>query len=206
MFAVTTPAQDRSLLTSEEARAAIGKPAASPDVITPLIARVSAAIVRACRVPADGVTPPTLRLETVSDTFRLKSHQGSLVLSRKPLVTMVSVVENDVTLTADTDYEAHKASGILKRLSGDAEVCWPCGKIVVSYTAGWETVPDDLKLAAMKLAGVLYSEGERVDPNLKRDVIPGVREVEYWVAPNTDTLVPQEVLDLLGPYMHHVIA
>jgi hypothetical protein len=94
---------------------------------------------------------------------------------------------------------------MLRRLTDDNETVWPGCKIVVTYSAGWQTVPDDLKLAAVKLAAVLWSEGERIDPNLKRESIPGVIDREYWVAPSGDTLIPQEVLDLLAPYMNHYI-
>jgi len=204
MFTVTTAATNTTLLTAAEARAAIGGVTATDTQITDLIARVSATIVRACRVPASGATPPTLRLETITETFRLKSRQESLVLSRRPGVAVSSVVEDGVTLDAD-EYEIDAAAGILYRLSDDDRTCWPGCKIVVVYSAGWETVPDDLKLAAVKLAGVLWSEGERVDPNLKSISIPGVVDREYWVAPSSDTLIPQEVLDLLGPYMNHVV-
>ena len=203
MFTVTENT-DRSLLSDAELRIAIGDDGSASDAsITALGNRVSAAIVRACRVPAAGATPPTLRLETISETFRLKSSQESLILSRRPIVSVTSIVENDETLTANTDYESHAAAGMIKRLSDDTEICWPSGKIVVVAACGWETVPDDLKLAAVKLAAVFWSEGERVDPNLKAVSIPGVIDREYWVSPSDDPAMPREVLDLLAPYMNH---
>lgn len=196
LFQVVTVNEDRTLLTESEAREAIRNSIAD---VNDLINRVSAAIVRDCKVRAAAAVPPTLRSEAVSDTFRLKSAQPVLVLSRRPVTLISSVVENGETLDA-ADYEVSGDSGLLRRLSSDVETCWPACKIVVSYTAGWATVPEDLKLAAMKLAGVLHSEGERVDPNLKRVSIPGVEDREYWVAPSSDTLIPQEVMDLLTPY------
>lgn len=202
MFTVTSAASDRSLLTEAEARAAIGNPTAD---VAALIARVSAAITRACRVVAAGAVPPTLRLEAVQDQFRLKSHQRALVLSRRPVVSIGSLVENDVTLVEETDFEVDAAAGLLVRLSGDTEICWPCGKIVVPYSAGWETVPDDLKEAASRAARDFWSEGAQPDPNLKREEIPGVITREWWVGPKDDPVLSQEVLDMLVPYMHHVI-
>jgi len=204
VFTVTTAATDTALLTAAEARAAIGGATASETQITALIARVSAAIVRECKVASSGATPPTLRLETITETFRLKSRQDNLVLARRPVIAITSVVEDDVTLEAD-EYEIDTSPGILYRLSEDVRIRWADCKIVVVFSSGWETVPDDLKLAAVKLAGILWSEGERVDPNLKKESIPGVIDREYWVAPSGDTLIPQEVLDLLGPYMNHWI-
>lgn len=205
MFTVTTAAADRSLLTENEARAAIGGVDATAPEIATLIKRVSASLVRACRVPAAGATPPTLRLESIEATFRLKSRQEALVLARKPVVTVTWVVENDADLEEDVDFEVDRSAGLLYRLSGDTRICWPSGKIVSSFSAGWETVPDDLKEMASKLAAIFWSEGKRVDPNLKRENIPGVIEQEWWVSPKDDPLIPQEILDGLGPYMHHVI-
>lgn len=200
IFSVTANT-DRSLLTTAEARAAIGDESAD---VTALINRVSAAITRACRVPTAGATPPTLRLETVTAIYRFKCSHAFLIMPRRPIVSVTSIVENDVTLDTD-DYEIDGAAGMIKRLSDDSETSWPSGKITVVAACGWATVPDDLKLAAMKLCGVIHSEGERVDPNLKAIDIPGVESREYWVSPSSDTLMPQEVLDLLAPYMNHVV-
>lgn len=205
MFVVSAPAGDIALLSIAELRATVGATDGSKDAaLTALGKRVAASITAACRVAPSGVTPPTLRLETIVETFRLKSRQNCLILARRPVVEITSAVEDGVTLGAD-EYEVDAASGMLYRLSSDVRICWPGCKIVVTYSAGWQTVPDDLKLAAVKLAGVFWSEGERIDPNLKSVDIPGVISKEYWVAPSSDTLVPQEVLDLLGPYMNHYI-
>jgi hypothetical protein len=67
------------------------------------------------------------------------------------------------------------------------------------YIAGFDEAPDDLKLAASKLAAALYSETAR-DPNLKRVDIPDVEEREYWVGPSDDPLLSAEISDLLAPY------
>lgn len=201
LFEIITPNTDRTLLTQSEAHEAIGDNSAD---VTNLILRVSAALTRACNVRASAATPPTLRSEPVRDTFRLKCWTDRLVLSRRPVTTMTSVVEDDTTLSP-ADYELDAASGVLHRLSGDVYARWLARKIVVSYTAGWVTVPDELKLAAMKLAGVFYSEGQRVDPSIKREITPDVREVEYWVSPSSDSALPQDVLDLIAPYRNIVV-
>jgi len=204
LFAVTAVNSDRALLTDAELIAAIGGVQIAGDALTALSGRVTASIVRACRVAAAGTVPPTLRREAVSDTYRLKSEQVALVLSRRFAVLVASIVVNGDALVA-TDYEIDTSAGVLRRLCGEREVCWPCGKIVVSYEAGFETVPDDLKLAAVKLAGVLYSEGKKVDPGLKRERIDGLIEREWWVGPASDPAIPAEVMDLLRPYVSHWI-
>lgn len=205
MLTVTSPASDRSLLTVAELRAAVGISDASQDaVLTALGDRAAASIVRACAVVSVGATPPTLRQETLSETYRLKSHQNCLILSRRPVVTVSSIEVDDVALSA-TDYEVDASAGLLYRLCGDRIDTWSCGKVVVVYSAGFDVIPDDLKLAASKLVAALWSEGERVDSSLKRESIPGVIDREWWVGPSDDPLIPAEVMDLLSPYRNHWI-
>jgi hypothetical protein len=201
MLTIPSPNTDRLLLTDAEIAAAI--PNVAGPVLAKLNARVSAAIVRACHVAAAGAIPPTLRLEEVVDTYRLKSHQKALILSRRPVVSVTSLVEGSTTLAEDVDFEVEADAGLLYRLSGDERVCWSSGKVVMTYSAGWATVPDDLRLAAEKLAQVFHSEGGSGGSGLKRESIPGVIEREWWVGPSDDPAIPQEILDLLGPYTNH---
>ncbi len=49
----------------------------------------------------------------------------------------------------------------------------------MTYTAGFTTLPGDLKVAAARLMLELYSENAR-DPNIKREKVEGVGETEYW--------------------------
>ena len=198
-FTVTTPASELSLLTVEELRAAVGVNDSSQDAaLTALGLRLSASIAKQCGVASDGVHPATLLSETCSEVFRPTRHRQDLILARRPVGEITSVSENGTVLDA-ADYEIRRGSGILTRLSGDSLSCFPCGKIAVVYEAGFETAPDDLKLAASKLASALYSETAR-DPNLKRIDIPDVEEREYWVGPSDDPLLSAEISDLLAPY------
>nr|WMC97943.1 hypothetical protein RAR13_04300 [Aminobacter aminovorans] len=199
IFSVTTPAADTSLLTIAELRAAAGVSDSSQDAaLTTLGARVSASIARACGVASDGVNPPTLLRETCSEIYRPTARRDKIVLSRRPVTSISSITEGDEALTSDA-YELSKPSGILTRLSSDYPTCWPCGKIIVVYIAGFATVPDDLKLAASKLTTALYAETAR-DPSLKRERVDGVGEFEYWVAPSDDPLLSAEISDLIAPY------
>lgn len=199
IFTVITPAAKLSLLTIEELRAAVGASDDSQDAaLTTLGLRVSASITKQCGVVSDGIHAATLLLEKCSEVFRPKRNQQDLVLARRPVSAITSVTENG-TLLSDADYEVRRDSGILTRLSGDRFSCFSCGKITVIYDAGFESAPDDLKLAASKLAAALYSETAR-DPNLKRIDIPDVEMREYWVAPSDDPLLSAEISDLLAPY------
>lgn len=196
ILTVTAAADDRSLLTVAEWRTAIGNEAIPQATAKTQIARVSQAIVHACRIASAGAAPPTLRLETLSEQFRLAAARRQLLLARRPVTDILGITENDTEL-ADDDYEIDAGAALLMRLSSDVPAAWPSGKIVVSYRAGWSVVPDDLKLAAAKLAAVLWSEGARGDPSLKRVRVEGVSEREWWVGPTDDPLIPREIMDLL---------
>jgi len=207
LFTVTTAATDLALLSLAELRRATGAADGQEADLVTLGARVAAVIARACKIAADGATAPTLRLETVADTFELDYSRPDLILSRRPIISVVSVVENGVTLTAD-DYRADAGAGLLRRRLDGRSWSWPpCFEIVVSYAAGWATVPEDLKLAAAKTATMIWAESgpSPRDPNLKRVRTEGIDEVEYWVPPASDSLLSAEILDLLRPYTNETI-
>lgn len=203
MMTITTPAGDPNLLSAEEMRLAVGlasSDASKDAVLATLNGRVSRSIAAHCKVAAAGVAVPTLRQETVTEVFRTGMARERLLLSRRPIVSVTSVVEDGETLTG-ADYEIQAASGILLRLENDEPANWSWQKITVVYVAGWDVVPDDIKLAASKLASEFYTVGTR-DPNLKKVEVVGVDSREYWVAPSSDPLVSQEVDALLAPYMN----
>jgi hypothetical protein len=201
MFAIATANADRLLLTRDEIAAVVSETDGAK--LDALNARVSALIVKACRVARDGATPPTLRLEDVSDTYRFKRVQKELILSRRPVVTIASLVENSVTLTEGTDFECDTSAGLLYRLSSDCRICWPWGLIVATYSAGWQTVPQDLRELACKLATVIGSETGR-DSSLGSENIPGVYEASYRYGRPDDPLIPGEIMEGLerGGYVN----
>lgn len=204
LLTIVTESTNRLLLTREE----IAEVVAEKDVakLDALNARVSALIVKACRVASAGATPPTLRLETVTDTFRLKSFQDALMLSRRPVVTLSSAVEAGTTLTEGIGYECDRSSGLLYRLSEDDRTCWSSGLIVVTYSAGWQTVPHDLRELARKLATMISSESGR-DASLGGMEIPGVVSETYRFGRPDDPLIPAEIMEGLqrGGYVNRWI-
>jgi hypothetical protein len=206
LLSVTIVASERGLLSLTELRAATGVTDGSKDAaLMALGATVASTLARICRIPTDGVTPPTFRLETLAETIELEFHQEKLILSRRPIVSVASVVENGVTLLAD-EYRIEAGAGLLQRRISGYRSHWPASvDIVVSYDAGWATVPDDLKLAATKTANLFWSESGPTprDPNLKRERIEGVSEFEYWVPPASDPLLSAEISELLTPYMNY---
>jgi hypothetical protein len=207
---VATAANDLTLLTSAELRTAVGVTDGSKDVdLARLGRRVADAITQACKVATDGATPATLRKESLTDTFRLNrwwgrsEHQGDrtvLYLSRRPIVAITSVVEAGTTLVA-ADYEVRAGSGGLMRLFNGNPMEWARGLVVVSYDAGWDTVPEGLKRAAEKLMRLYWFKDGR-DPNVRQINIPGVMEVQRWIGASNDPSISQDVMDDLGPYIN----
>lgn len=208
---------DRSLLSISEVRAAVGldsDDSSKDSVLNPINNYVSAMITKACKVAKAGIIPPTLRDETVTETFVNKSLQRSLVLARRPVIEIISVTQSGSELS-ETDYIVDAAAGVLYRTgtgwySDHLGPCsyWSAGDAVVEYSAGYEEVPDDLKYAAIKFLQAEYVTGDR-DPRLKSLRIDGVSERTWWVSDKpVSSAVPSDVMDILarGGYVNPVIA
>ncbi|TGT76718.1 MULTISPECIES: hypothetical protein [unclassified Mesorhizobium] len=220
VFEVTTPNLG-GLLTVDEARAALGLTDSSRDAdLTRLIARVSASIFRACKVKSDGVNPPTLLSEAVTETFQVNSPVSSLQLSRRRVTGTLTVTQNDAALD-DSAFYIDRASGILSqsvpglpyRFNVNTVPYWPKSVVTVDYTAGFLTVPDDLKLAAEYWLRVLWRDSYQtpsalIDPTLKSEEIPGVINRTWWVDPTKQSLLPDEIREMLkdGGYVETWIA
>lgn len=217
MITIADPNDDRSLLSATEMRAAVGlatTDSSKDAILNPLNNYVAAMITKACKVAKAGAIPPTLRDETVTETFVNKSLQRSLVLARRPVIEIISVTQTGSGLS-ESDYLVDAASGVLYRsgtgwFSDRFGQCsfWGVGNTVVEYTAGYEEVPDDLKYAAIKFLQAEYVTGTR-DPNLKSLTIEGVSSREWWVSDKPVTSsVPGEVMDILvqGGYVNMVLA
>lgn len=208
MLTITTAASDPTLLTLEEIKSAVGVTDASQNTaLTALNARVASALAQSCGILAGGISSPTFRVETITETFRDEAGARYLRMARRPIVSVASIVLDGTTLDATT-YEIDARMGRIYRLLDDASSYWSGTKATVLYDAGWATVPSDLKLAASKLARMLWSEDgpdARSDPNLKRHRVEGVGEREYWVAPASDPLMSGEIRELLAPYREMIV-
>jgi hypothetical protein len=185
-FSIVTPAADLTLLTPEELRVAAGldrDDTSQDETLEEYEAEVAAEIASDCAIASDGVNPPTLRSEEVTDVFRIKCPTEVLYLSRKHVSELASVIEGGVALT-DPDWRLVAETGKLVRLVGDADACWSAAKVEVSYTAGFDIVPGELKAEARTRIKYKASEGSR-DPLARsiRTDIPDVesRQVDYQV-------------------------
>jgi hypothetical protein len=99
-------------------------------------------------------------LEKVEDeAITLDSAGGTrLFLPELPVIEVVSVVEDGETLAVDDDYKLGQ-HGILHRI----EQKWASGVqiITVTYSHGYETLPDDIVAVATRAAARGYQAGLR---------------------------------------------
>jgi hypothetical protein len=142
-------------------------------------------------------------LETIEETKRLSQRSDCIVLARG-LVKQITSISFDGTALTSEDYELDRPTGIVRRLCDDRYICWEIGKVVITYQAGLEIVPSDLKLAASKLVASFSFEAGR-DPNLKREKVEGISEMEYWVGSKDDPALPSDVVDILAPYTNFAV-
>jgi len=209
---VTEPADDLQLLSEEELRAAAGlgpDDDSQDEALAVQGLQAAAALAGACGIakagydasllPLRGQAPLTLKTETLIQTFRIRYGFASpkLLLGRWPALSVVSVTVDTTELTVD-DWELDIPEASITRVSGNGTLCWPCGRVIVEYEAGFDDVPTDLKGYAARLVN-LYSASAGADPSERRVEIPGVITVERWVdQAATDVFVPQDILDALA--------
>lgn len=146
-------------------------------------------------------TRRTFPAQTYRETFRPGERRDTLLLSRYPVVEIDTIVENGTTLAAD-DAEAHADSGQLVRLSGDRAAWWACGKIVVTYSAGYATratMPPAIGRAAIALVHLLRSSTVH-DPLVRSKSIEGVMEASYQVGGFGDGALPPDIAGMLAPH------
>jgi hypothetical protein len=192
MLTITTPADSYDLTTLQAVKAELGvTDTADDEKLAGYISQASDVVAKFCnRVFAQ---------ETMSESFRLERQRDLLILSRYPISEVASVVENDMALTP-IDYEFDGENGTLQRLRSDVAVCWPRGKITITYTAGY-ALPSDLPLgierATILLVKQFASNSDR-DLMTKRETTEGVRTTEYFYG--GDTGLPPEVEGLLIPH------
>lgn len=110
-------------------------------------------------------------LELVEDdeyTFDVRPARWNLLLPELPVVELSSVVEDGETLTEGDDYELGNY-GQLWRVGSR----WAAGNqiVVVTYTHGYETIPDDVVDVCTRAASRIYQAGLKAEDS---DGVPGI--------------------------------
>jgi hypothetical protein len=209
---VTVPAADLQLLTEEELRAAAGLQIDDTSQDAKLATwglQAAAALAGACGIakagyaaalaeaetPLRGEAPVTFKAETLVQTFRIRNgtETPKLLLARWPALAIHSVTVDMTELTTD-DWELDIPGSAITRVSGNGTRCWPAGRVIVEYDAGFDDpIPADLKGYAARLVGMYHgSEGD--DPNERRVEIPGVISIERWVDAGSDAIMPDDIM------------
>lgn len=178
MFTVTTPTDSTEVLTLAEIKQALGLDQDEDDeALYSRLSRLGGLMAEECLVPGDGVHPPTLLTEGITETFRLNEAARCLVLARRPVSSIVSVSVAGIVLEA-ASFEVDAARAMLFRLEDDERVRWSAGKIVVVYEAGWPR--ERLKAAAIAtFREQFWSEGR--NPLVRSETVDQVGRVDYWV-------------------------
>lgn len=207
---VVTPASSYDLTTLGVVKDMLGITVTDSDTfLTRQITQASAAIASFCnRIFAS---------ETVRDTvFPWREgyprvlrggEDGPLQLGRWPIVSVTSLTENGTALTSGTDYLIDAAKGQILRVdTNGAPRAWTTLPLVITYVAGYATIPADIADAAIRMVkGQFYGRGR--DPAERSVSVAGVGDVAYWLGggPNMGVMTP-DVVDLLDNYRVPVIA
>lgn len=223
-LAVITPAKARDLTTAANARADLGLLTGAPtdDQLKRFIAQASASAASFCR--------RTFGRETVRERFeidwrRCREDDEGLLLSRAPVVQIVSVKVDGLTL-APSAYElaeqpAHPVSLFYLRHLVDGEPrAWAGRAVTVEYEAGWllpgeergelaaTTAPDlpaDVERAVIQLVGAAVSASGR-DMMVKSEDVEGVGSFSYYVQGASAALPHPEAEATLAQYRRMAFA
>ncbi|CAN7693435.1 phage head-tail connector protein [Rhizobium sp. LjRoot30] len=193
MLTVITPATVFNLVDLSAVRSALGIVDQSDDeALQGFLDRASDVIARHCR--------RVFALETVQEQFRPDGWREELILSRYPVVDIVSITEKG-NVVAVPDYEIDKPKGMLLRLNGDRQCWWAAHKIVVTYSAGYnlpQDTPPALQQACIQLVKSYYMSADR-DPMLRSESVSDVSSSSYF-ANRDDMHMPPDVLSLLKQF------
>lgn len=208
---ITTPAPDRSLLTIDEMRSAAGVTNGSRDAeLRALEGRVAASIMSECNIAIGSGAEPTLRSETVTET--VYSPYGSILTLGRRHNVVLSSATLDSSVVSPSDYVVDAEKGLLSKLQSGYSCHWIGQVAVVVYTAGFSTVPGDLKQAALDYFRSALAESGR-DPLLKAisEDVPGLMSErrEFWVGSipgqSKEGAVPDIVAGQLKRFRNYVI-
>lgn len=209
---ITAPANDSSLAPLAALRAAAGLSSGdtSRDAeLTELGQRISDEIVEACRIAVGEGAEPTLRKETLTETFSGYC-DDVLILSRRHNVKITSVMENGNAVSVDARGLKSEA-GLLERWVNGSRSRWSSNEIVVVYDAGFDTCPASLVGVVTDLARIRLSQAS-VDPLVKSTRVEVVDidtvQTDRWIGsvPGTaETGLPAEIMARLARFINPVV-
>lgn len=124
-----------------------------------------------------------------------------LQLSRFPVKSVASVVENGATLTKDVDFMVDADKGQLIRLDLNTYPRrWDSLPIVVQFDGGFDLLPDDVTAAVIRMV-VQRQNAYLRDPSLKSETVEGIGRTDYVVYDQSAAAnMSADVVDLLDNY------
>jgi len=205
MLTTITPASDSDLTTLASVKAEFGIVTGADDaLLLALIGQASAAIER-------NLNRGALGLATYQETYRAPPAAGGyggrgrlrLMLSRTPVSTITSIVEDGVILTAGDDYDFEPDVGFVNRLAGGRAREWTAQTIQVTYDAGYilprfpaRDLPADIERACISLVKLYYFARNR-DPLVKSEDVQGAVNTAYFVGGDA---IPPDIAGLLDRF------
>lgn len=182
------------LITKAEYKAYAGISSTTQDTaITSLIPKVSALVKAICRRSfIDYVDDAKVEyFEGVGDTY---IPEESPVISVTSLQYSADYGQTYTTLVPYTDYAVNKKDGTIKCLTGDFADTVNAYKL--TYTAGHEALPEDLKLAIFDMITYYL----RNDSAIHSNKAPGTNAVQIEYV--TTTSLPAHIRRVLDLYTH----
>jgi hypothetical protein len=212
---VTSAAPDDALIDLEEIKTELkiaDSDTSNDDWLNRAIGQVSRSIMSYCNRRFHRETlRDDLFLQQDPFSYQVPGGVVSLQLSRFPVLSLDSVVQtravnNTKTLTVGTDFVLDSVNGRLLRISvTGGTMLWEAYPTAVTYVAGFDEIPDDVAVAALRWMVWRWNERSR-DPTLKATQQPDYGTRSYWVGgPPMSGGVPQEIAALLDNYRVPVI-
>ena len=149
-------------------------------------------------------------IETVTETLRngprrfysisnpWQGQQQALILQRYPVVSLVTIFENDVALDPSL-YELDAINGEIQRLDSNGQyLLWSAAKIVITYSAGFTLptgLPSGIERACIMLVKQYAASGDR-DPMVQSERNDGIGSTQFFNASGTG--LPPEVEGLIS--------
>lgn len=213
--AVTSAASDASLVDLETIKAELkidDADTSNDPWLERAIAQVSRSITAYCnRQFAVETVKDSIFMQQETIPYQVPGGVVALQLSRWPVKQLQSVIQTlsattTKTLVADTDFLLDANVGTLFRLDGSGAVTrWETNPLAVTYDTGFDEIPADVVVAALRWLVWRWNERTR-DPTLKATQQPDFGTRSYWVGgPPMSGGVPQEIAALLDNYRVPVI-
>lgn len=197
---IITPAANQNLITLEALKLELGiTDSASDERLTQIVSRASGAV--------SSISGRSWISETVEEKFYFDFCESvrALILRRRPVVSIVSLVENGSTLAEDVDFSVDAERGMLYRINYGGFLPGVPGTvgITVNYVAGYVlggsppgNLPAIVEQATMILAKS-YWFGITRDPAIRSETTFELDSITYQTAADAEKTV-RDMLSIIS--------